>query len=67
MAIYYGGGEGARSFVYASDASFADNSINRKSLQGYIITLFGGPIVWRVNKQDTVTTLSTEAKLLALS
>ena len=28
---------------------------------------FGGPIAWRTNKQDTVTTSSTEAELLALS
>jgi hypothetical protein len=31
------------------------------------MTLFKGPIAWRVNKQDTMTTLSTEAELLALS
>src|SRR5437667_11844969 len=31
------------------------------------MTLFGGPIGWRANKQDTVTTLSMEAELLALS
>ena len=72
MAIGYGGtsgegGEGARAFVCASDASFADNSVDRKSSQGYIMTLFGGPIAWRANKQDTVTTSSTEAELLALS
>ena len=29
--------------------------------------LFGGAITWRANKQDIVTTLSTEAELLALS
>ena len=29
--------------------------------------LFGGLIAWRANKQDTVTTSSTEAELLALS
>jgi hypothetical protein len=29
--------------------------------------LFGGAIGWRANKQDTVTTSSTEAELLALS
>jgi hypothetical protein len=29
--------------------------------------LFKGPIAWKTNKQNTVTTLSTEAKLLALS
>jgi hypothetical protein len=56
-----------QSFIYASNTSFADNSINRKSLQEYIIKLFGGLIAWRVNKQDTVTTSSIEAKLLALS
>ena len=69
-AIGYGGDsgeEGARAFVCASDASFADNSVDRKSSQGYIMTLFGGPIAWRANKQDTVTTSSTEAELLALS
>jgi hypothetical protein len=31
------------------------------------MTLFGGPIAWKANKQDTVTTSSTEAELLALS
>ena len=60
-------GDEARSFICASDASFADNTADRKSSQGYIMTLFGGPIVWRANKQDAVTTSSTEAELLALS
>jgi transposase InsO family protein len=69
MAICLGGerNEGARSFICASDASFADNSADRKSSQGYVMTLFGGAISWRANKQDTVTTSSTEAELLALS
>ena len=56
-----------QAFLCASDASFADNSTDRKSSQGYVMTLFGGPIAWRANKQDTVTTSSTEAELLALS
>ena len=57
----------AQLFICASDILFTDNTVDRKSSQGYIIKLFGGLIVWRVNKQDTVTTSSTEAKLLALS
>jgi len=57
----------AQLFICASDASFADNSVDRKSSQGYIMKLFGGPIVWRANMQDTVTTSSTEAEWLALS
>jgi len=73
LAIVYGGSttgrcdKGARAFVCASDASFADNSVDRKSSQGYAMTLFGGAIAWRANKQDTVTTSSTEAELLSLS
>ena len=55
------------SFVFASDASFADNSLDRKSSQGYMMKLFGGAVAWKANKQDTVTTSSTEAELLAVS
>jgi len=40
----------AQLFICASNALFADNSVDRKSLQGYIIKLFRGPITWRANK-----------------
>jgi hypothetical protein len=53
--------------VVASDAFFADNSINCKSLQAFAMKLFGGLIGWRANKQDTVITLIIEAELLALA
>ena len=58
---------GGNSLEVASDASFADNTLDRKSSQGYTIKLYGGLIAWRANKQDTVTTSTTEAELLALS
>jgi hypothetical protein len=51
----------------ASDAAFADNIDDRKSTEGYLVMLFGGPIDWRASKQKTVTTSTTEAELLALS
>jgi hypothetical protein len=57
---------GADDFEVSSDASFADNQ-DRKSSQAYAMKLFGGLIAWRANKQDTVTTSTTEAELLALS
>ncbi|EAQ91982.1 hypothetical protein CHGG_00217 [Chaetomium globosum CBS 148.51] len=47
---------GADTLDIASDASFADNSLDRKSSQGLAMKLFGGLIAWRANKQDTVTT-----------
>ena len=57
---------GADDFLVATDASFADNR-DRKSSQAYVMVLFGGVIGWRANKQDTVTTSTTEAELLSLS
>jgi hypothetical protein len=64
LALELGRGE---DLEVASDASFADNTLDRKSSQGYAIKLFGGLIAWRASKQDTVTTSTTEAELLALS
>ncbi|KAJ3578304.1 hypothetical protein NPX13_g2263 [Xylaria arbuscula] len=64
LALQFGGGD---DLVVASDASFADNTIDRRSSQAFAMTLFGGLIGWRANKQDTVTTSTTEAKLLALA
>jgi hypothetical protein len=58
---------GQDNLVVASDASFADNSTNRKSSQAFAIKLFGGLIGWQANKQNIVTTSTTEAELLALA
>ena len=54
-------------FQCSSDAAFADDSTTRRSTEGYLFSLFGGPIDWRCAKQGTVTTSTTEAELLALS
>ncbi|KAJ5101017.1 hypothetical protein N7456_007069 [Penicillium angulare] len=51
---------------FFTDASFADNP-DRKSSEGYICMIFGGPVEWRAGKQRTVTTSTTEAELLAIS
>ena len=51
----------------SSDDSFADDSTTRRSTEGYLFQLFGGPIDWRCIKQKTVTMSTTEAELLALS
>jgi hypothetical protein len=46
-ALQLGGGD---TLQVASDASFADNTLDRKSSQGYAIKLFKGLIAWRANK-----------------
>jgi hypothetical protein len=53
--------------MIASDAFFADDEKTRKSSQGYIILLFGNPVVWKALKQSTVSTSITEAKMIALA
>jgi hypothetical protein len=59
--------DGQQVFLCASDAAFADDTPTRRSSEGYLFQLFGGPIDWRSTKQKTVTTSSTEAELLSLS
>lgn len=60
-------GDAMDGLVVSSDASFTDNTPHRKSSQAFTLQLFGGLVGWRANKQDTVTTSTTEAELLALS
>ncbi|KAG5290094.1 pol-like protein, yeast-enriched transcript [Histoplasma ohiense] len=50
----------------ASDASFVGNS-GRRSTEGYIFKLFGGPVDWKSKRQKVKTTSTTEAELLAVS
>jgi len=67
-AVEYSGEINAQNvFICASDAAYADDTATRRSTEGYLFQLFGGPIDWRSTKQKTVTTSTTEAELLALS
>jgi len=54
-------------FFGASDASYADDKATRKSSQGYIFFLCGGPIDWKATLQRCVTKSTTEAELIAAS
>lgn len=52
-------------FITASDAAFS-NLPNQYSSEGYLTTLYGGPIDWHAAKQKTITTSFIEAKFLAI-
>ena len=54
-------------FIEVSNTSYADNRSTCKSSENYVFKLFDEAIDWHATKQKTVTTLSTEAKFLALS
>jgi hypothetical protein len=66
LCIQYGGSTEIQVLAIATDASFADDQDTRRSSQGMVITLFGGPVVWKASRQPTVSTSTTEAELLAL-
>jgi len=65
-AVQFDGLQGT-CFLAATDAAFADDMRTRHSSQAHLFLLFGGAIGWRASRQQTVTTSSTEAELLALS
>jgi len=54
-------------FARASNILFGNNLVSRKSIKGYLFTLFRGLINWRSIKQKLVIKLSIKVKLLALS
>jgi hypothetical protein len=54
-------------FLCARDAVYGDDTQTRRSTEGYLFKLFGGPVDWRSTRQKTVTTTSTEAEFLSLS
>lgn len=50
-----------------SDASYADNLIDRTSTSGYIIFMGGSPVSWRTAKQSFVTLSTMESEYVALT
>jgi hypothetical protein len=67
FALMYSGELQDINLMVASDASFADDVETRRSSHGFIIFLFGGPVIWKAARQATVTTSTTEAELLGVS
>lgn len=49
------------------DSDYASDVDTRRSVTGYVLNYFYGPIVWKSTKQATVATSTTEAEFVAAS
>lgn len=56
-----------RELLAYSDANWASDDLNRKSVHGFIITLFGCPIIWLSKKQSLVALSTCEAEYIGMS
>ena len=58
--------ENTNRIICYTDADWANDSSDRKSTSGFIITLNNFPIHWSSKKQNLVALSSTEAELISL-
>jgi hypothetical protein len=49
------------------DASWADNSDDRRSTCGFVFKFSGGPVPWKSNRQSIIATSTTEAEYVAMN
>ena len=66
LRLRFGPGGDSRLVVY-SDADYATDKIDRKSISGAVGTLWGAAIFWLSRKQKSVSTSTTEAEYIAMS
>jgi hypothetical protein len=67
IRIRYGPGGAHKHFVLYSDADWANDKADRKSISGSVAMFYGGPISWSSKKQRSVATSSCESEYIALS
>jgi hypothetical protein len=65
--LQYSPGGVHRNFTVYSDADWAGDKVDQKSVSGSVAMFYRGPISWSSKKQRSVATSSCESEYLALS
>jgi hypothetical protein len=65
--LRYGPGGVYKNVAVYSDADWASDKSDRKSVSGSVAMFYGGPISWSSKKQRSVATSSCESEYIALS
>jgi hypothetical protein len=50
-----------------ADADYATSLVSKKSMSGYVITMYGNPVCWSTKKQPVVAQSTTKAKFVAIN
>ncbi|MBW0477039.1 hypothetical protein O181_016754 [Austropuccinia psidii MF-1] len=69
MTLYYSKKTNEPDKILAgwADADYANSKQDRKSITGYVTTVFGNPISWVTKKQSVVAQSTTEAEFIAMN
>ncbi|RVW15249.1 Retrovirus-related Pol polyprotein from transposon TNT 1-94 [Vitis vinifera] len=68
LGLVYGGNSQLETQLQGFvDADYAGNIDTRKSLTGYVFTVFGGAVSWKANLQSVVALSTTEAEYMAMT
>ncbi|GAA5892810.1 uncharacterized protein JCM6883_007482 [Sporobolomyces salmoneus] len=59
--------EGSLELKVFSDASWADDQENRRSVGAFVVLIAGGVVAWRCKQQTLIATSTTESELVAVS
>ena len=65
ISLFYKRRLGEFIFQGYTDASWADDALDRRSTSGYIFLVNGTPVAWKSQRQESVATSSMESEYIA--
>ena len=65
--LRFGPGGAYKHLVVYSDADWAGDKTDRKSVSGHVVMFYGGPLAWGSKKQKSVATSSCESEYMAIA